>query len=91
MKPVTRVMAVKHISLLTCPLYHIGLAVISLALCFAWYELNSVILIVAPCISYINQQMHYIKFHIKTLKFALTCFDPKIILRERRCSLLKSF
>ena len=39
----------------------------------------------------INQQMHYIKFHIKTLKIALTCFDPKIILRELRCSLLKSF
>jgi len=30
----------------------------------------------------INQQMHYIKFHIKTLKIAPTCFDPKIILRE---------
>ena len=33
----------------------------------------------------------YIKFHIKTLKIALTYFDPKIILRELRCSLLKSF
>ena len=30
----------------------------------------------------INQQMHYIKFHIKTLKIAPTCFDPKIILRN---------
>ena len=39
----------------------------------------------------INQQMHYIKFHIKTLKIAPTCFDPKIILRELRCSLLKPF
>ena len=39
----------------------------------------------------INQQMHYIKFHIKTLKNAPTCFDPMIILRELRCSLLKSF
>ena len=39
----------------------------------------------------INQQMHYIKFHIKTLKIAPTCFDPKIILRELYCSLLKSF
>jgi len=39
----------------------------------------------------INQQTHYIKFHIKTLKMAPTCFDPKIILRELRCSLLKSF
>ena len=39
----------------------------------------------------INQQMHYIKFHIKTLKIAPTCLDPKIILRELRCSLLKSF
>ena len=39
----------------------------------------------------INQQMHYIKFHIKTLKIALTCFDPKIILRELHCSLLKPF
>ena len=39
----------------------------------------------------INQQMNYIKFHIKTLKIAPTCFDPKIILRELRCSLLKSF
>jgi len=37
----------------------------------------------------INQQMHYIKFHIKTLTIAPTCFDPKIILRELRCSLLK--
>jgi len=33
----------------------------------------------------------YIKFHIKTLKIAPTCFDPKIILRDLRCSLLKSF
>ena len=33
----------------------------------------------------------YIKFLIKTLKIALTCFDPKIIFRELRCSLLKSF
>ena len=39
----------------------------------------------------INQQIHYIKFHIKTLKIVPTCFDPKIILRELRCSLLKSF
>ena len=39
----------------------------------------------------IKQQMHYIKFHIKTLKIAPTCFDPKTILRELRCSLLKSF
>ena len=31
------------------------------------------------------------KFHIKTLKIAQTCFDPKIILRKLRCSLLKSF
>jgi len=38
----------------------------------------------------INQQMQLIKFHIKTLKIAPTCFDPKIILRELRCSLLKS-
>jgi len=36
----------------------------------------------------INQQMHYIKFHIKTLKIALACFNPKIILRELCCSLL---
>ena len=39
----------------------------------------------------INQQMHNIKFHIKTLKIAPTCFDPKIILRELNCSLLKPF
>ena len=39
----------------------------------------------------INQQMQYIKFHIKTLKIAPTRFDPKIILRELLCSLLKSF
>ena len=39
----------------------------------------------------INQEMHHIKFHIKTLKIAPTCFDPKIILTELRCSLLKSF
>ena len=32
--------------------------------------------------------MHCIKFHIKTLKIALTCFDPKIILRELRCSFI---
>ena len=41
--------------------------------------------------SIINQQMHYTKFRIKTFKIAPTCFDPKIILRELRCSLLKSF
>jgi hypothetical protein len=39
----------------------------------------------------LNRQMHYIKFHIKSLKIAPTCFDPKIFLRELRCSLLKSF
>jgi hypothetical protein len=39
----------------------------------------------------INQQMQYIKFRIKTLKIVPTRFDPKIILRELRCSLLKSF
>jgi len=38
-----------------------------------------------------DQQMHYIKFHTKTLKIAQTSFDPKIILRELRCSLMKSF
>ena len=32
----------------------------------------------------------YIKFHIKTFKIAQTCFDPKIILKELRFSLLKS-
>jgi len=39
----------------------------------------------------INQQMHLIKFHIKTLKIAPTYFDPKIILmdfnKEQRSSL----
>jgi len=35
----------------------------------------------------INQQMHYIAFHIKTLKMSPTCFDPKIILKEICCSL----
>ena len=35
--------------------------------------------------------MHYIKFHIKTLKIAPTCFDHKIIFRELHCSLLKSY
>ena len=39
----------------------------------------------------INQQKHYIKFHIKTLKIVPTCFDPKIIPKELRCSLLKCF
>ena len=39
----------------------------------------------------INQKLHYIKFHIKKLKIAPTCFDPKIILRELRCSLPKPF
>ena len=38
----------------------------------------------------ITNKCTYIKFHIKTLKIAPTCFDPKIILRELRCSLLKS-
>jgi len=33
----------------------------------------------------------YIKLHIKTLKVDPTCFDPMIILRELRCSLLKTF
>ena len=32
----------------------------------------------------------YMKFHIKTLKIATTCFGPKIIFRELHCSLLKS-
>jgi len=40
------------------------------------------------CSLFINQQMHYIKCHIKTLKIAPTYFDPKTILRELRCSLL---
>jgi hypothetical protein len=31
--------------------------------------------------------MHYIKFHIKTLKIAPTYYDLKIILRELHCSL----
>ena len=30
----------------------------------------------------VNQQIHYIKSHIKTLKIAWTYFDPKIIFRE---------
>jgi len=35
--------------------------------------------------------MHiYNVFYIKTFKIAPTCFDPKIIFRELRCSLLKS-
>ena len=38
----------------------------------------------------INQQMHLHKIHIKIFKIAPTCFDPKIILRELRCSLLQS-
>jgi len=33
--------------------------------------------------------MHYIKFHIKTLKIAPTCFDPYIILREQGCNCSK--
>ena len=40
---------------------------------------------------YHTDKCTYIKFHIKTFKIAPTCFDPKIILRELRCSLLKSF
>ena len=32
----------------------------------------------------------YIKFHIKTLKIAPTCFDPKIVFRKLHFSLLKS-
>jgi len=35
--------------------------------------------------------MQHIKFHIKTLKIAPTYFNPKTILKELRCSLLKSF
>ena len=35
--------------------------------------------------------MHILNFfYIKTFKIAPTCFDPKIIFRELRCSLLKS-
>ena len=41
--------------------------------------------------NYHTNKCTYIKFHIKTLKIAPTCFDPKVILRELRCSLLKSF
>jgi len=29
-------------------------------------------------------------FYTKTFKIAPTCFDPEIIFRELRCSLLKS-
>ena len=32
----------------------------------------------------ITNKCTYIKFHMKTLKIAPTCFDPKIILRELR-------
>jgi len=39
----------------------------------------------------ITNKRTYIKFHIKTLKITPTCFDPKIILKELSCSLLKSF
>jgi len=39
----------------------------------------------------ITNKCTYIKFYIKTLQIAPTCFDPKIILRELRCSLIKSF
>jgi len=35
--------------------------------------------------------MHIHKIvYIKTFKIAPTCFDPEIIVRELRCSLLKS-
>ena len=37
-----------------------------------------------------TNQCTCIKFHIRTLKIVPTCFDPKIILREPCCSLLKS-
>jgi len=40
--------------------------------------------------NYHTNRYTYIQFHIKTLKIAPTCFDPKIILRELRCFLLKS-
>jgi len=33
---------------------------------------------------------HTYNFYIKTFKISPTCFDPKIIFRELRCSLLKS-
>ena len=44
-----------------------------------------------PSLQLSTNKCKYITFHIKTLKIAQTCFDPKIILRELRCSLLKSF
>ena len=40
--------------------------------------------------NYHTNNCTYIKVHIKTLKIAPTCFDPKIIFRELHCSLLKS-
>jgi len=51
------------------------------------FAMNNII-----CITLIiTNKCTYIIFHIKTLKIAPTCLDPKIILRELRCSLLKSF
>ena len=40
--------------------------------------------------NYHTNKCTYIKFHIKTLKIAPTCFYPKIIFRELHFSLLKS-
>ena len=58
------------------------------------FKTKNYIFIVAPRTSsshfnYINQRTD-IKFHIKTLKIAPTCFDRKIIIREPCCSLLRS-
>ena len=60
-------------------------------------KLNNKILL---CLTETNKFIHSISappnahiykcFHIKTLKIAPTCFDPKIIFRELCCSLLKS-
>jgi len=38
----------------------------------------------------ITNKCTYIKFYIKTLKIALTCFDHKIILRELRIETCRS-
>jgi len=38
----------------------------------------------------INKVTLIIECYVKTFKIAATCFDPKIIIRELHCSLLKS-
>jgi len=67
----------------TSPSYYVGVNRVLLHLFIYLKHMFIALIITIKCT--------YIKFHIKTLKIAPTCFDPKIILRELRCSLLKLY